>query len=359
MKRRTLFPKGSQPASSSDFITEDMRQILDAFEQATLVLTPGENLIYYSPAALTLGVIRDERITGEELIALIRVVRRTERGQSGTIEVPRGPIGEGVRKLAVKVRPLGNEGLILAMLSDESETERIDAVRRDFVANISHELKTPISALRTLGEAVEAANQDPQVGKFAHMMQGEVERLSHLVQEIIDLSRLQDADPLLDALTVDIDEVIDQAIDQCQILADNRNIEMVRGPRVEASVVGDRTHLIMAIHNLVENAVNYSPPKTRVTVNTEKSDGLIEITVVDQGIGIEEDNLSRIFERFYRVDPARSRETGGTGLGLSIVKHVARNHGGDVSVWSVEGVGSTFSLKLPIGEEVIGEQERK
>ena len=191
------------------------------------------------------------------------------------------------------------------------------------------------------------------------MMQGEVERLSHLVQEIIDLSRLQDADPLLDALTVDIDEVIDQAIDQCQILADNRNIEMVRGPRVEASVVGDRTHLIMAIHNLVENAVNYSPPKTRVTVNTEKSDGLIEITVVDQGIGIEEDNLSRIFERFYRVDPARSRETGGTGLGLSIVKHVARNHGGDVSVWSVEGVGSTFSLKLPIGEEVIGEQERK
>lgn len=335
-----------------------MRQVLDAFEQATLVLTPGENLIYYSPSSLTLGVIRDERITGEELIALIRVVRRTHRPQTGTIEIPRGPIGEGVRKLAVKVRPIGTDGLILAMLSDESETERIDAVRRDFVANISHELKTPISALRTLGEAVEAANQDPQVGKFTSMMQGEVERLSHLVQEIIDLSRLQDADPLLDAITVDIDEVVDQAIDQCQVLADTRDIEIVRGPRVGSSVVGDRTHLIMAIHNLVENAVNYSPPKTRVTVNTVKENGLIEINVIDQGIGIEEDNLSRIFERFYRVDPARSRQTGGTGLGLSIVKHVARNHGGEISVWSAEGVGSTFSFKLPAGDDSLDEVER-
>jgi two-component system sensor histidine kinase SenX3 len=358
MKLPSWIPQGAQIASSSEFITPDMRQVLDAFEQATLVLTPGENLIYYSPAALTLGVIRDDRITGEELIALIRVVRRTERPQTGTIEIPRGPIGEGVRKLAVKVRPIGTDGLILAMLSDESETERIDAVRRDFVANISHELKTPISALRTLGEAVEAANDDPQVAKFATMMQGEVERLSHLVQEIIDLSRLQDADPLLDAITVDIDEVVDQAIDQCQVLADNRNIEIVRGPKTASSVVGDRTHLIMAIHNLVENAVNYSPPKTRVTVNTVKENGLIEINVVDQGIGIEEENLSRIFERFYRVDPARSRETGGTGLGLSIVKHVARNHGGDVSVWSVEGVGSTFSFKLPVGEESMDGMEK-
>jgi two-component system sensor histidine kinase SenX3 len=237
------------------------------------------------------------------------------------------------------------------VFTDESEAERIDAVRRDFVANISHELKTPISALRTLSEAVTVASSDPQVNKFALMMQSQVERLSTLVQEIIDLSRLQDADPLLDAVLVDIDEAVDEAIDQCQILAGTRDIEVVRGPLVKVSVVGDRTHLIMAFHNLIENAINYSPDKTKVTVNTVAVEKIVEIVVVDQGVGITESDQARIFERFYRVDPARSRETGGTGLGLSIVKHVIGNHGGEISLWSSEGVGSTFTIRLPIAEE--------
>ena len=354
---RSLRRNRGEDESSASFVTPQVRELLDVLDIASVVLAPGENPIYYSPSAVTLGIIRDEKLVGEDLHALIRTVRRSGKSQSGQIEIPLGPIGEGTRKLAVKVNQLNDRGVTVAFFSDESEADRIDAVRRDFVANISHELKTPISALRTLSDAVTAAAEDPQVVKFATMMTNEVERLSHLVQEIIDLSRLQDADPLLDALTVDIDEAIDSAIDQCQFLADSRDIEIIRGPRTDASVVGDRTHLVMAFHNLIENAVNYSPDKTRVTVNSKVENNIIEITVVDQGVGISEGDINRIFERFYRVDPARSRETGGTGLGLSIVKHVIGNHGGEVSVWSSEGIGSTFAIRLPLGEEVLIEGE--
>lgn len=340
------------------FVTPQVRELLDVLDIASVLLTPGESPIYYSPSAVTLGVIRDEKLVSDELHALIRAVRRSGKSQEGSIDIPLGPIGEGTRKLAVKVSQLTDRDITVAFFSDESEAERIDAVRRDFVANISHELKTPISALRTLSDAVSAAATDPQVVKFAGMMSNEVERLSHLVQEIIDLSRLQDADPLLDAITVDIDEAIDAAVDQCQFLADSRDIQIIRGSRTHASVVGDRTHLIMAFHNLIENAINYSPDKTRVTINTKVEEAIVEITVVDQGVGISENDINRIFERFYRVDQARSRETGGTGLGLSIVKHVIAKHGGEVSVWSSSGVGSTFAIRLPIGEDHLSEGER-
>ena len=355
---RSMRRSKSNSSSNDAFITPQVVELLNVLDIASVLLSPGETPIYYSPSALTLGVIRDDKLVGDELHALIRSVRRSGKSQEGTIEIPLGPIGEGTRKLAVKVSQLSEHGLTIAFFSDESEAERIDAVRRDFVANISHELKTPISALRTLSDAVSVAATDPQVVKFATMMNNEVERLSHLVQEIIDLSRLQDADPLLDAITVDVEEAIDSAIDQCQFLADSRDIEIIRGTRTDASVVGDRTHLIMAFHNLIENAINYSPDKTKVTVNTTVENSIVEITVVDQGVGIAESDIQRIFERFYRVDQARSRETGGTGLGLSIVKHVIAKHGGEVSVWSAAGVGSTFAIRLPLGEDLITEGER-
>lgn len=354
---RSLRRNRSADQPVHEYITPQVQELLNILDIASVVLAPGETPIYYSPTAITLGIIRDEKLVGDDLHALIRSVRRSGKSQNGTIEIPLGPIGEGTRKLTVKVSKLSDDGVTIAFFSDESEAERIDAVRRDFVANISHELKTPISALRTLSDAVSAAATDPQVVKFATMMNSEVERLSHLVQEIIDLSRLQDADPLLDAITVDIDEALDSAIDQCQFLADSRDIEIVRGSRTHASVVGDRTHLIMAFHNLIENAINYSPDKTRVTVNSEVENSIVEITVIDQGVGIAESDINRIFERFYRVDPARSRETGGTGLGLSIVKHVIGKHGGEVSVWSSEGIGSTFAIRLPLGEDLLIEGE--
>lgn len=352
---RSLRRSRNDSDQSANFVTPQVEELLNVLDIASVLLSPGEVPVYYSPSALSLGVIRDEKLVGDELHALVRTVRRSGKAQEGSIDIPLGPIGEGTRKLAVKVSQLVEYDLTLAFFSDESEAERIDAVRRDFVANISHELKTPISALRTLSDAVSVAATDPQVVKFATMMSNEVERLSHLVQEIIDLSRLQDADPLLDAITVDIDEAIDSAVDQCQFLADSRDIEIVRGARTNASVVGDRTHLIMAFHNLIENAINYSPDKTRVTINSVVENSIVEITVVDQGVGISDSDISRIFERFYRVDPARSRETGGTGLGLSIVKHVIAKHGGEVTVWSSAGVGSTFAIRLPLGEDILKE----
>jgi two-component system sensor histidine kinase SenX3 len=348
---RALRRKKYESQLEHSIATSEVQEMLDVLGTASLIVGPGNRIDYFSTSAVALGVIRDEKLVGESFLSLLRKARRTKLPQVAQIEVPRGPIGEGTRKLSVHVHYLAEYDSLIATFTDESEAERIDAVRRDFVANISHELKTPISALRTLSEAVIVASEDPQLNKFAVMMQSQVERLSTLVQEIIDLSRLQDADPLLDAIHVDIDEAVNEAIDQCQVLADTRDIEIIRGPLVNVSVVGDRTHLIMAFHNLVENAINYSPDHTRVSVNTTLAGDIAEVIVIDQGVGISEADQSRIFERFYRVDPARSRETGGTGLGLSIVKHVIGNHGGDVSLWSSSGVGSTFTIRLPIAED--------
>jgi two-component system sensor histidine kinase SenX3 len=276
-------------------------------------------------------------------------VRRTHNQQVGKIDFPRGPIGEGKHELTVKVLPLTKDDLVLVLVSDESEAQRVHDVRRDFVANISHELKTPIGALSLLSEAVLGAKDDPDsVVKFATRMQSEAKRLTDLVQEIINLSRVQDSDPLQLAQEVGVEYLIREAIDQCQITADNRNITVTFSESTTTVVLGDRDQLIMAVHNLIENAINYSPEGTKVSISTHIENGIVNISVTDQGIGISESEQERIFERFYRVDPARSRQTGGTGLGLSIVKHVASKHGGEVTLWSVENVGSTFSLRLPV-----------
>jgi two-component system sensor histidine kinase SenX3 len=294
-------------------------------------------------------VVRDERIISEDLLALIRVVRRSNETHRGNLELARGPIGVGKRELKVSVAPLNDEGMVVVLLSDESEARRVEAVRRDFVANVSHELKTPIGALGLLSEAILGAKDQPEeVVRFATRMQNEAKRLADLVQEIIDLSRLQSSDPLQKAFAVEVSEAIGEAVSQAQFSSEQRSIYLEVGETEDATVIGDRDQIVTAIHNLIENAVNYSPENTKVSIVTKRSDGVVEISVTDQGIGIAESDLARIFERFYRVDPARSRLTGGTGLGLSIVKHIALNHGGDVKVWSKVGVGSTFTLLLPI-----------
>ena len=324
-------------------------EALGQLDQNALVLAPGEVIVFASENIDHIGILRDGLIQSQELLAIIRVVRRTNVKQTGTIDVPRGPIGEGRHELTVNVIPLIKEQLVLVLLSDESQAQRIQDVRRDFVANVSHELKTPIGALLLLSEAVLGAKDDPEaVTKFATRMQIESKRLTDLVQEIINLSRLQDSEPLSVPSELNVQDLVSEAIDQSQVGADNRKIKISTGDIANGVVLGDRDQLIMAIQNLVENAVNYSPEGTQVTVSSIVKDGIITISITDQGIGIPENEKERIFERFYRVDPARSRESGGTGLGLSIVKHVATKHGGEVSVWSVENVGSTFSLKLPI-----------
>jgi two-component system sensor histidine kinase SenX3 len=322
---------------------------LNQLEGASLIIAPGEIAIFANPEAENLGILREGRIQSEELLASIRVVRRTNVKQNGTIEIARGPIGEGKREITVDVIPLSEGELVLVLLRDESEAQRVHEVRRDFVANISHELKTPIGALSLLSEAVLGAKDDSEaVTKFAARMQIEAKRLTDLVQEIIQLSRVQDSDPLQEAQSLSVSDIIKEALDQCRTTAESRKIILSYDQTQDANILGDRDQLTMALHNLIENAINYSPIDTKVSVSTSLLDQIITISVTDQGIGIPEAETERIFERFYRVDPARSRETGGTGLGLSIVKHIVTKHGGEISVWSAENVGSTFSIRLPI-----------
>ena len=323
--------------------------VLNQLDGASLVIAPGEVAIFTNSEAEKLGILRDGRIQSEELLASIRVVRRTNTKQTGTIDIARGPIGEGKREITVTVIPLTENELVLVLLRDESEAQRVHDVRRDFVANISHELKTPIGALSLLSEAVLGAKDDSEaVSRFAARMQVESKRLTDLVQEIIQLSRVQDSDPLKEAQILSSDDIIKEALDQCRTTADSRQISLTFQDSDSGALLGDRDQLTMAIHNLIENAINYSPADTKVAVSTSIEKEIMTISVADQGIGIPEAEVERIFERFYRVDPARSRETGGTGLGLSIVKHIINKHGGEISVWSSENVGSTFSIRLPI-----------
>ena len=341
----------SNTKPQNDLSTQSF-DLLQAIDAESIVVTASDQVIYYSEKVSNLNLIKDERIQNKELSNLVRAVRRSGAAQDATMTLPRGPVGAGTHDLLVRVSTIGDAGLIAILIFDDSEMRRLDFIRRDFVANISHELKTPIGALSILSEAVLEASNDPEaVARFAGRMQAEAKRLSDLVQEIINLSRLQDDDPLKNGKAVELSQVIGEAVEQSRLNAEKRKITLAAEASDDAKTFGDRNQITMAIHNLIENAINYSPDNTRVAITLKISNGLAEVAVSDQGIGIPEKDLERIFERFYRVDPARSRLTGGTGLGLSIVKHIATNHGGDVSLWSVEGAGSTFTLRFPLMSE--------
>ncbi|WP_130493707.1 sensor histidine kinase [Motilibacter rhizosphaerae] len=350
--------RGALVARPRDVVPEGVVDVLSVLRASTVLVGPSDDVLRASPTAYAFGLVRDDRLASPELLALVRSVRRDGEIRQQDLELPRGPLGGEKLAVTARVAPLDSGRLVLVLVEDRTESRRIDAVRRDFVANVSHELKTPVGALSLLAEAVVGASDDPDaVRHFARSMHREAGRLADLVQELIDLSRLQGHDPLAAATPVDVDEVVVEAIDRCSLAAGAKGIVVVSGGQDGLQVIGDEGQLVMAVRNLVDNAISYSPPHTRVAVGVRRLDGLVEISVTDQGIGIPEGDLERIFERFYRVDPARSRETGGTGLGLSIVKHIAQNHGGEVVVWSVEGSGSTFTVRLPrapgSGEEAL------
>jgi two-component system sensor histidine kinase SenX3 len=326
--------------------------VLSVLRSSAVVLDEGDTVVKASSAAYALGLVRGGRLAVDQMLQMARETRRDGEIRQVELDLPRRGTGRG-EGLAVSARvaPLGSR-LVLLLVEDLTEARRIEAVRRDFVANVSHELKTPVGALSLLSEAVMDAADDPEaVNRFAGRMQIEATRLTSLVQEIIDLSRVQNDDLLDDAEPVAVDDLVAEAVDRCRHQANTKQITMATGTTPDLYIWGNRGQLAAALGNLVENAVNYSPARTRVGIAGRRigaSGGdLIEIAVTDQGIGISEKDRDRVFERFYRVDPARSRATGGTGLGLSIVKHVAASHGGEVTVWSAEGQGSTFTLRLP------------
>jgi two-component system sensor histidine kinase SenX3 len=335
-------PESPEPAVPSGVAT-----VLSVLRSSAVVMGPEDQVLQASAPAHVLGIVRGERLLVDDILTMVRQVRRDGEIRQQDLEIVRGRLG-ATQYVSARVAPLGSQ-LVLVLVEDRTRERRLEAIRRDFTVNVSHELKTPVGALILLADAVSEASDDPEaVQRFSDRMRVEASRLSRLVKEIIELSRLQGDDPLENPGPVDMNKVIEAAVDRCRIDADDRDIKIVVKSEPELEVLGSEEQLAMAIGNLVENAINYSPDGTRVAVTAQPIGDLVEVTVSDQGVGIPSGDLERVFERFYRVDRARSRETGGTGLGLSIVKHVASIHGGDVRVWSVEGQGSTFTVRLPL-----------
>ncbi len=327
---------------------EDLERVLAALSTPAMWVD-GEDLVRWShPALAALRVVRRGSINVAEIARMVTRARSTGEVADRALTVRRpGRRQSGVRA-HVRVAPM-SAGVVLVLVEDVTEAERLDNARRDFVANVSHELKTPIGALALLAEAVNQAEGDPEAtARFTRRMLGQTQRLNMLITDLMDLSRLEGVDPMQPTGPVSLDEVVAQACDDARSLAQAKDIAFLRGGVADLHVEGVDIQLVTAVRNLIVNAINYSAPDTKVAVTTGTSDGFVTIAVTDQGIGIPADELGRIFERFYRVDPARSRDTGGTGLGLAIVKHVCANHGGDCEVWSKVGEGSSFTIRLPV-----------
>ena len=325
-----------------------LSQILDVLPDAAAIVDDADRVLAASVNCVAMGLVSLDRIGPAEVRALNREVHRLSKTQSRDVVIKRNGSRLGEWEARVQISPIDDE-LSLLIAQDLSEERRLNDVRRDFVANVSHELKTPVGALSLLAEAVQAADTDiEQVRHFTSRMQIEVKRLTAMISDLVALSQVQGDAPLRNSAPVSVTKIISEAVDTTKIAAEQKGIEVVVADDVNVGrIFGDEDQLNVALSNLISNAIKYSPSNTRVGVGARRNDDVIEISVTDQGPGIPEEAQSRIFERFYRVDPARSRDTGGTGLGLAIVKHVCANHGGDCLVWSQEGQGSTFTLRFP------------
>jgi two-component system, OmpR family, sensor histidine kinase SenX3 len=321
-----------------------------------VVLDANDHPVLVNPAARLLGLLRAGIDLGQPVAhpivrTLAGQVRRSGVRREIELDLPRGgntnadqedAIGVQLRAVAI------GGGYVAVEAADVTEAHRVARVRRDFVANVSHELKTPIGALQLLSEALLDAIDDPEAAaRFAERIRHESARLGRLVTELIELSRLQGADPLPLPEPVSVDWVVAEVVDRTRTGAAAKKIDVGFEGTRGLTVYGSGGQLATAVANLVENAIAYSLEGSQVTIAARGDADTVEIAVIDEGMGIVAHDIDRVFERFYRADQARSRETGGTGLGLAIVKHIATNHGGRVEVASTIGVGSTFTLRLP------------
>jgi two-component system, OmpR family, sensor histidine kinase SenX3 len=331
--------------------------VVEALDHGVVVVDRDERAVLVNPAARAMGILDVDTLAFPGLVSIARKSIETGEHLTASVDLPMGRLGREPIALAVTSVPLpGTDDRVMGvclLLADVSEQRRLEAVRRDFVANVSHELKTPVGALTLLAEAVQdAANEPEMVARFAARIQHEGSRLAKLVGELMELSRVQGADPMPGATEVDVRSVVAEAIERTRLAAEQSSIAVTVSCAAGLRVRGNEAQLATALANLVDNAIAYSGSGTRVAVDArastdEESRPTVDIAVTDQGIGIAESERDRIFERFYRVDPARSRATGGTGLGLAIVKNIVTNHLGVVSVWTSVGSGSTFTIRLP------------
>jgi two-component system sensor histidine kinase SenX3 len=354
--RRNVLEKFEQAQSLSDGAAE----LLEVLSAAALVLNPANLAVRATQGALAFGLLQNRTLTSPDLVDLVNKTR-----ESNTIEALDTELTTGLSKdkvyITARAASIG-DGNVLLIVDDRTESKRLDDTRRDFIANISHELKTPIGAISLLAETLADAADDPEaVAKFSKSLGKESKRLSGLIKDIIQLSRIQSAEVVTNAEIVDLSTVVMEAVDRNSFRAENRGLKISYDAPEGIEVVGDPEMLTVAVKNLIENAIIYSDEGASVGVGLRSVDNVAEITVTDSGIGIANSEQGRIFERFYRVDPSRSRKTGGTGLGLAIVKHVALSHNGEVKLFSKTGVGSTFTLRIPRADKniVVSESERK
>lgn len=321
---------------------------------ALAVLDRNQEIVMSNPAAHEMSLVHD-RAVNPEVWQTAQEVFEDKETRTVDLAIPKRRTGHRVTQFKAVIKPLTlNDGrFVIIYGTDESENVRMESARRDFVANVSHELKTPVGGIALLAEAL---LQDPgdqeTVEYFGNKVYKEANRMADMVSELISLSKLQGAEALPEMEPLAVDDLIEEALSRNQLAAEARSVELNRGASVGVQVKGDRSLLVTALSNLVSNAINYSPEKMPVSVSQKVVDGgVVLIRVTDRGIGIAPDDQKRVFERFFRVDQARSRQTGGTGLGLAIVKHVVANHGGNIKLWSRPGTGSTFTIELPIYRE--------
>jgi two-component system sensor histidine kinase SenX3 len=331
-------------------VSQMLAHIVSSSPVGIVVVDKFRDVVYSNTRAEELGLIRD-RLLDER--AWEAAQRTLNTGEDVQVDLsPRkvahpGRSGLSVRG-AVRLLTKTDRRFAVVYVDDQSEYARMEATRRDFVANVSHELKTPVGAMGLLAEALLASADEPEtVRHFAEKMVDEAHRLADMIGELIELSRLQGGERLPDLGVVDVDTVVSEALSRHKVAADNADIAITTDAPTGFKVLGDQPLLVAALANLLSNAIAYSPRGTPVSVSRRRRGDNIEISVTDRGIGIDKDDQERVFERFFRVDKARSRATGGTGLGLAIVKHVAANHNGAIRLWSQPGTGSTFTLSIP------------
>ena len=333
-------------ATDDEPLTEAASRLISVLATAGMVVDDSLAVLRATNSAIALGLVSGRVIRSSEIRALVRATQETETTNSVDFELTLSEGGD-VRYLRARAVTIG-AGIVLVLVEDNTEARDFESIRRDFIANVTHEIKTPIGAIALLSEAMEGALDDPtRMHKFADSLRRETGRLSTLITEIIQLSRVETSNILAKAKPANVGVVVREALERTLVIADAKDIVVNAKYPDDVFVMGDGELLTVAVKNLVENAIQYSDRKQSVGIGVTTRNGHVDIIVTDHGVGIPADEQSRVFERFYRVDESRDRTTGGTGLGLSLVKHIALSHRGEVTLFSQPGVGSTFTMRLP------------
>lgn len=333
-------------ATEDEPLTDVASRLISVLATAGMVVDDSLAVLRATNSAIALGLVSGRLIRSSEIRALVRTTQETETTNSVEFELTLSEGGD-VRYLRARAVTIG-AGIVLVLVEDNTEARDFESIRRDFIANVTHEIKTPIGAIALLSEAMEGALDDPtRMHKFADSLRRETGRLSTLITEIIQLSRVETSNILAKAKPANVGVVVREALERTFVIADAKDIVVNAKYPDDVFVMGDGELLTVAVKNLVENAIQYSDRKQSVGIGVTTRNGHVDIIVTDQGVGIPTDEQSRVFERFYRVDESRDRTTGGTGLGLSLVKHIALSHRGEVTLFSQPGVGSTFTMRLP------------